>query len=65
MRHLAEATVHAGGRTLFANENATDMYASIDGLANKLDRQVRHHKDRISNHRKTKPEILESGNGVL
>jgi len=52
----AEATVKAGGRTLFATESAADMYASIDGLADKLDRQVRHYKDRITNHHHAKPD---------
>ena len=47
----AEATVQAGRRTLFATETASDMYAAIDGLVDKLDRQVRRHKDRITDHR--------------
>jgi len=54
----AEATVRAGGRTLFATESATDMYASIDGLADKLDRQVRHYKDRITSHHHSKPDQM-------
>jgi putative sigma-54 modulation protein len=56
----AEATVNAGGRTLFATDTAPDMYASIDGLVDKLDRQVRRYKDRITDHHHVKPEILES-----
>jgi len=54
----AEATVKAGGRTLFATESATDMYASIDGLADKLDRQVRRYKDRITSHHHSKPDQM-------
>jgi len=61
MQQQAEATVNAGGRTLFANESAMDMYASIDGLADKLDRQVRRYKDRITKHHRVKTEQLESG----
>ncbi len=57
LQHLAEATVNAGGRTLFATESASDMYASIDGLIDKLDRQVRRHKDRITYHHHTRPEL--------
>lgn len=57
LQHLAEATVNAGGRQLFATESASDMYASIDGLIDKLDRQVRRHKDRITNHHHTRPEL--------
>lgn len=47
---IAEATVNAGGRTLFANDAAPDMYAAIDGLADKMDRQVRRLKDRLRDH---------------
>ena len=57
LEHLAEATVNAGGRTLFATSSASDMYASIDGLIDKLDRQVRRHKDRITNHHHVRPEL--------
>lgn len=53
---IAEATVNAGGRTLFATETAPDMYAAIDGLADKMDRQVRRLKDRLRDHHHTKPE---------
>ena len=46
----AEATVHAAGKSLFAQDSGSDMYAAIDGLADKLDKQVRRHKDRIRGH---------------
>lgn len=39
-----------GGKPLFAQENDDDMYAAIDGLIDKLDKQVRRHKDRIRGH---------------
>jgi putative sigma-54 modulation protein len=47
---LAEATVHAAGKSLFATTADDDMYAAIDGLADKLDKQVRRHKDRVRGH---------------
>ena len=47
---LAEATVHAAGKSLFATTSDNDMYAAIDGLADKLDKQVRRHKDRVRGH---------------
>lgn len=46
----AEATVNANGRTLFATDTASDMYAAIDGMTDKLDRQVRKHKERLTDH---------------
>ena len=48
--HEAEATVHAPGRSLFANHTAEDMYAAIDGLVDKLDRRVRRYKEKLTDH---------------
>jgi ribosome hibernation promoting factor len=58
LRQQAEATVKTSGRTLFATESAMDMYASIDGLVDKLDRQVRHYKDRITSHHHSRPDKI-------
>lgn len=57
---MAEATVNAAGRTLFANDSSRDMYAAIDGLADKLDRQVRRLKGRLRDHHHVKPEQVIS-----
>jgi putative sigma-54 modulation protein len=50
LQHEAEATLHTAGKSLFANASATDMYAAIDGLVDKLDKQVRRFKDRRTDH---------------
>jgi putative sigma-54 modulation protein len=63
LQQQAEATVNAGGRTIFAAESAMDMYASIDKLADKLDRQVRRYKDRITDHHHVKLDHAETGGG--
>ena len=42
----AEATVHLDGATLHADALAENMYAAIDGLVDKLDRQVKKHKEK-------------------
>ena len=63
LQQQAEATVNAGGRTIFATETAKDMYASIDGLIDKLDRQVRRYKDRLTNHQHVKHEPVETDGG--
>jgi len=63
LQQHAEATVNAGGRTIFATETAKDMYASIDGLIDKLDRQVRRYKDRITNHQHVKHKPVETDGG--
>jgi len=49
-RNDAEATIHAAGKSLFANSSDTDMYAAIDSLVDKLDKQVRRYKDRLRKH---------------
>ncbi len=46
LEHLAEATAHLAGAELFANAHADDMYAAIDSLLDKLDRQVIKHKEK-------------------
>lgn len=48
----AEATIHISGADLFAKAESDDMYVSIDKMVNKLDAQVRKHKEKLSNHRK-------------
>lgn len=52
IEHTAEATVGVGGRTnpIHADAVAEDMYAAIDMLVDKLDRQVRRHKDKVTDH---------------
>lgn len=49
--HKAEATVHVSGGNVFADAQAADMYAAIDALVDKLDRQIKKHKEKISDHR--------------
>ncbi len=46
--HKAEATVHAAGHAdLFAQAKEKNMYAAIDLLVDKLDRQIIKHKEKI------------------
>lgn len=46
----AEATVHVSGADIFANAESEDMYAAIDLLADKLDRQLIKHKEKLRKH---------------
>ena len=50
LRHKAEATVHLSGGTLHASAVQENMYAAIDSLIDKLDRQVRKHKEKVTDH---------------
>ena len=43
----AEATVHLDGGTIHADAVADGMFAAVDGLIDKLDRQVRKHKEKL------------------
>ncbi|MEN9725996.1 MAG: ribosome-associated translation inhibitor RaiA [Pseudomonadota bacterium] len=46
----AEATVHVTGATLHAMSEHEDMYAAIDLMLDKLDRQVTKHKEKMTDH---------------
>lgn len=51
LEQKAEATINAAGRpSLHAESVAADMYAAIDLLADKLDRQVLKHKEKQTDH---------------
>jgi putative sigma-54 modulation protein len=50
LEHKAEATIHVGGGTLHAEQVETNMYAAIDILVDKLDRQVKKHKEKLTDH---------------
>ncbi len=49
-RQKAEATVHMSGHDIFAEHTEEDMYVAIDRLVDKLDRQVKKHKEKLTNH---------------
>jgi len=46
-RQRAEATVHVSGAELFADADSDDMYAAIDLLTDKLNRQLIKHKEKV------------------
>lgn len=50
LRHTAEATVSVNGGRIYADATEEDMYAAIDGLVDKLDRQVRKYKEKLGDH---------------
>jgi len=47
----AEATILIKGGKIFANADSEDMYAAIDSLSDKLDRQLLKHKDKTQRKR--------------
>ena len=50
LRHKAEATIHISGADVFANSEEDDMYVAIDSLVDKLDRQIKKHKEKQTDH---------------
>ncbi|PUW46009.1 ribosome hibernation promoting factor [Cronobacter sakazakii] len=47
---VADATLHVNGGELHASSEGQDMYAAIDGLIDKLARQLTKHKDKLKQH---------------
>ena len=50
LNQKAEATMHLSGAEVFASSENTDMYAAIDSMVDKLDRQVIKHKEKLKKH---------------
>ena len=50
LAHKAEATLHVRGGNIHADAAEPDMYAAIDALADKLDRLVKKHKEKLADH---------------
>ena len=50
LNQIAESTVHLNGTELHAKADNADMYASIDALVNKLDKQILKYKGKINHH---------------
>ncbi|MCX7555492.1 ribosome-associated translation inhibitor RaiA [Xanthomonadaceae bacterium JHOS43] len=46
-----DATINLSGHTIHAEASDEDMYAAIDLLIDKLDRQVLKHKEKQTHHR--------------
>jgi putative sigma-54 modulation protein len=57
-RQKAECNIHVKGSDMFAESAHQDMYAAVDELVDKLDRQVVKHKDRLQNHHHESPKRL-------
>ncbi|ABV88930.1 ribosome hibernation promoting factor [Shewanella pealeana] len=50
MQQIAEAKIHLKKGEVFATSEHADMYAAIDSLIDKLDRQVIKHKEKLIKH---------------
>jgi putative sigma-54 modulation protein len=59
-RQRAEVTLHAKGKEIFVEQTHEDLYAAIDQLMDKLDRQVCRHKDKLQNHHHVAAKRLDA-----
>ena len=57
-RQKAECNLHVKGSDMFAESSHADLYAAVDELVDKLDRQVVRHKDRVQSHHHAAPKRL-------
>lgn len=50
LRQKAECNIHVKGKDIFAESSHFDLYAAVDELADKLDRQVLRYKNKAQEH---------------
>lgn len=54
LQQKAEVTLHVKGKDIYADAVDADLYAAIDLMADKLDRQVLKHKEKVTDHQHDK-----------
>jgi putative sigma-54 modulation protein len=59
LQQKAEITLHVKGKDIYADAIDADLYAAIDLVTDKLDRQVVKHKEKVSNHNHDKRPLVE------
>ena len=62
LKQKAEATVHLSGKDIHVEAIDENLYAAIDILIDKLDRQVQKHKQKLQEHhrgQKLDPDVVE------
>lgn len=50
LSQIAESTIHVKGRDIHASAEQADMYAAIDSLVDKLNKQIIKHRDGQTDH---------------
>ncbi|MHB1359944.1 MAG: ribosome hibernation-promoting factor, HPF/YfiA family [Rhodocyclaceae bacterium] len=53
----ADITLHVKGKDIYADSSDTDLYAAIDKLVDKLDRQVLKYKNKNQDHNHERPRV--------
>ena len=55
-RQRAECNIHVKGNDMFAESSHADLYAAVDELTDKLDRQVGRYKTKTQDHHHIAPK---------
>ena len=50
LKQKAEVTVHLAGKDVFVETVDEDLYAAVDALVDKLERQVQKYKQKLQDH---------------
>ncbi|MDZ7734945.1 MAG: ribosome-associated translation inhibitor RaiA [Gammaproteobacteria bacterium] len=61
-RQKAEATISVARGELFADTEQESMYAAIDELMDKLDRQLKKHKEKLTDHHRNEGGLKSHAN---
>jgi putative sigma-54 modulation protein len=64
-RQRAEINLHLKGKVLHIESFAQDMYAAIDTLIDKVDRQVLRYKDKVQDHQNDPLKRLPAGEPLI
>jgi putative sigma-54 modulation protein len=62
-QHSAEVDIHAGGSHFHAHETSEDMYASIDKVLDKLERQIRGNKNSQKGQERASQRLIRDETG--
>jgi putative sigma-54 modulation protein len=61
-RRMADVTLNVNGTVIKALEETEDMYSAIDQVMDKIEKQVKRYRDKIT--RKRRPESLKNENSI-
>lgn len=56
-RYIAEVIITAENFTLTCSEEADDLYGAIDQVYHRVDDQCRRHKEKVKDHKSSRPEL--------
>lgn len=59
IRHSAEVTLVAKGITIKGSDETNDMYAAIDGMVDKIERQLKRYKEKIKRHKPVSERVRQ------